>query len=226
FKIPWVDHLKLRLSWGANGNRDIGGYAALARLGSVLGYDGANVESGVFNTTLANPGLRWERTESSNMGLDIGLFQNRVDITIDVYDATTKDLLMNRRLPVITGFENILANLGELGNRGLELSINTVNIRKDNLNWRSSLVFSLNRNKIKELWGDMGEFTLLGERQTGELPDFTNKWFPGKSSDVVWDYDVIGVWQLGEEDAAGAYNMVPGDYKAVDVNNDGKYLQL
>jgi len=226
FNVPWVDRLKLRLSWGANGNRDIGAYSALARLGSVLGYDGSNVESGVFNSTLANPGLRWERTESANIGLDIGLFNNRVDMSIDVYDATTRDLLMNRQLPIITGFENIVANLGELGNRGLELSINTQNVKNENLDWRSSLVFSLNRNKIKELWGDVGEYTLLGKTQTGELPDFTNKWFPGYASDVVWDYDVIGVWQLGEEDAAAVYNMVPGDYKAVDVNDDGKYLQL
>lgn len=226
YKIPWMNQLKLRLSWGENGNRDIGAYTALARLGSVLRYDGSNVQTGVYNTSLANPGLRWERTQSTNIGLDIGLFQNRVNMTVDVYDATTIDLLMNRKLPVITGFSSITTNLGELGNRGLDISINTVNITNRDFEWRSGLIFSMNRNKIKRLWGDMGDYTLLGESHSGELPDFSNKWFPGQAKDVVWDYDVIGIWQLNEESDAAVYGLAPGEYKAVDVNKDGKYVQL
>ncbi|MCE5346637.1 MAG: SusC/RagA family TonB-linked outer membrane protein [Bacteroidales bacterium] len=226
YKISWMNRLKLRLSWGVNGNRDIGIYSAMAKLGSVMGYDGANVLSGVYNTTLANPGLRWERTTSANIGFDIGLFDDRIDLSIDAYDATTKDLLMNRQLPQITGFSSITSNLGELGNRGLEISINTVNIKSQNINWRSGVVFSMNRNKIRELWGNYGNYTLLGNTSYGELPDFTNKWFPGQARDVVWDYDVTGIWQLGEETAASVYKEQPGDWKAVDVNEDGKYLQL
>ena len=226
YKISWMNQLKLRLSWGENGNRDIGAYSALAKLGSVLGYDGSNVQSGVYNTTLANPGLKWERTQSTNIGLDASLLNNRISLTIDAYDKTTTNLLMNRQLPIITGFSSITTNLGELGNRGIEVSISTVNIQNNHFDWRSGLTFSMNRNKIKKLWGDMGDYTLLGKSGSGELPDFTNKWFPGQASDVVWDYDVIGIWQLGEESAASVYGMVPGDYKATDVNNDGKYLQL
>ena len=227
FNISWMNRMKLRLSWGANGNRDIGIYAALARLGSVLGYDGSNVQSGVYNTTLANSGLRWERTESTNIGLDMGLFQNRVDVSIDVYDATTIDLLMDRQLPIITGYNSITANLGELGNRGLELSINTENINNKNFGWRSGFTFSFNKNKIKKLFGDFGDYTLLGKTHTGEeLPDFSNEWFPGQASDVIWNYDVIGVWQLGQESDAAVYGMIPGDYKATDVNKDGKFLEV
>lgn len=226
YNISWMNRLKLRLSWGVNGNRDIGIYAALARMGSVLGYDGSKVLSGVYNTTLANPGLRWERTQSTNIGFDIGLFEDRIDISIDAYKAKTIDLLMNRQLPQITGFSSITSNLGELGNRGLELSVNTVNIKGNNLDWRSNLVFSMNKNEIIKLWGNYGNFTLLGVEKYGELPDFTNKWFPGEARDIVWDYDVTGIWQIGEEEAAAVYGMVPGDYKAVDVNKDGNYTQL
>jgi hypothetical protein len=145
---------------------------------------------------------------------------------MDVYDVTTKDLLMNRKLPVITGFNSITSNLGELGNRGLEFSINTINLQTRTFEWRSNLAFSMNRNKIKKLWGDMGDYTLLGKSHSGELPDFVNQWFPGQASDVVWNYDVTGVWQLGEEQDAAVYGLTPGDYKPADVNKDGKYLQF
>jgi TonB-linked SusC/RagA family outer membrane protein len=227
FNENWlVNRLKLRVSWGVNGNRDIGAYSALAQLGSVLDYDGSNIQVGVQNTTLSNRGLTWERTESVNFGANIGLFENRVDLTADYYIGTTTNLLMNRLLPRITGFRSITSNLGELENRGFELTLNTVNINSNGFKWNTNFVFSVNRNKIKKLFGDTGEYTLLGETRTGELPDFSNHWFPGRSIDVVWDYDVIGVWQMEEEEQADVYNMSPGDFKAVDVNEDGQYTDL
>lgn len=222
FDVEVIDRLKLRTSWGVNGNRDIGIYAALANVGSSLWYDGTNTRVGVYNTTLANPGLRWEKTASLNFGLDISLLHNRVDLTADVYDMTTTDLLMNRILPRVTGFTNITTNLGELGNRGFEMTLNTKNITTAKVNWSSTVVFSLNRNKIKKLFGDIGTYTLLGEEHYGEVPDYTNMWFPGQPIDVVWNYDVTGIWQTGETEAA-TYGLQPGDFKAVDVNGDGKY---
>jgi TonB-dependent starch-binding outer membrane protein SusC len=226
YKIPWMNQLKLRLSWGVNGNRDIGAYSALARLGSVQGYDGSSVESGVYSTTLANPGLRWERTESYNVGLDVGLFKNRINFSVDAYDATTTDLLLNRQLPPITGFSSITSNLGELGNRGIEATLNTINVGNEQISWKSTLVFSMNRNKIKKLWGNIGDYKILGQNRNGELPDYTNQWFPGEARDVIWQYDIIGIWQLDETDAAAVYNLRPGNIKAADVNNDGKYTQV
>lgn len=221
-----VNRLKFRLSYGLNGNRDIGAYSALAQLSSVLDYDGSNVVVGVQNSTLANPNLTWEKTQSLNFGLDFGLFENRVDISADYYIGTTVDLLMNRQLPQITGFNSITANLGELENKGLELSMRTVNITKSDFLWTSDFVFSFNRNKIKSLFGDLGDYTLLGESRSGELPDFSNGWFPGQAVDVVWNYNVLGVWQMEEADAASEYNLSPGDFKGEDVNSDGVYSDL
>jgi TonB-linked SusC/RagA family outer membrane protein len=226
FNIDLINRMKFRLSWGVNGNRDIGMYASLARLGTALWYDGTSQRVGVYNSSLSNPGLRWERTESVNLGLDIGVLEDRIDLTLDYYDMTTTDLLMNRILPTITGFSDITTNLGELGNRGFETTLNTVNISKKDLTWRSSLVFSLNRNKIKHLFGDMGEYTLLGETRFGAVPDYSNEWFPGQAIDVVWDYELLGVWQVDEADEANTYGMRVGDFKAVDVDGDGVYNEL
>jgi TonB-dependent starch-binding outer membrane protein SusC len=225
FKVDQINRMKLRFSWGVNGNRDIGMYAALANTGASLWYDGSNTRVGVYNTTLANPGLRWEKTASLNLGVDIVLLDNRIDLTADVYDMTTTDLLMKRILPRVTGFSSITTNLGELGNRGLDLTLNTKNITNPNFSWRSNFVFSLNRNKIKKLFGDVGPYTLLGEEHYGEVPDYSNQWFPGQPIDVVWDYDVTGIWQTGEQEAA-TYGLQPGDFKAADVNGDGKYVNL
>ncbi len=226
FNVGLIDRMKLRVSWGANGNRDIGIYSALANTGSSLWFDGTSTRVGVYNSTLANTGLRWERTTSLNFGLDISLMKGRIDLSADYYDMTTTDLLMNRVLPRVTGFTSIMANLGELGNKGFEMTLNTINISQRELTWKSNLVFSLNRNKIKKLFGDMGTYTLLNKEREGELPDFTNLWFPGEAIDVVWDYDIIGIYQLDEADDAAVYNLLPGDFKAVDVNDDGKFVNV
>lgn len=226
FKLNFINSMKLRASWGANGNRDIGVYSALARTGSNLWYDGSATRVGVFNSSLANPGLSWEKTTSLNFGVDVGILNNKIDFSADVYDKTTTDLLLNRILPRVTGFSNVTTNLGEVENRGIEMTLNTRNLSRENFAWRSSLVFSLNRNKINSLFGNIGNYTLLGEQRTGDVPDFTNRWFPGYSIDAVWNYKIIGVWQLGEKGEAAKYNMQPGDFKAVDVNGDGKYVDV
>lgn len=217
--------MKLRLSWGINGNRDIGIYSALSSLSSNYYYDGSSSVVGVTSTKLANPNLVWEKTQAYNLGLDFGLLKNRINISTDFYISKTNDLLMSRRLPVITGLEDMTVNLGELSNQGFEMTLNSVNINKTNFTWKSTLVFSLNRNKIIELYGDDGDYVLLGKTNTGELPDYINKWFPGSSIDVVWDYKVTGVWQLDEAAEAEEVGLEPGDYKVVDVNGDGLYTE-
>jgi TonB-dependent starch-binding outer membrane protein SusC len=224
FKNDVVNRLKLRLSWGQNGNRDIGIYSALAQLGSNMYSTGSQIVMGTYTNSLSNPELRWERTATINTGLDIGLFDDRIGLTVDYYNMTTNDLLMNRQLPQITGFSSITANLGELGNKGFEMTLNTVNVKKSKFIWRSNLVFSLNRNKIIELFGDTEQVDLGGGKiVTRPVPDYTNGWFPGQAIDVVWDYKTTGIWQLDEAAEADVYKQKPGYYKALDVNGDGNY---
>lgn len=211
---------------GVNGNRDIGAYSALAQLLSAMYYDGTNVQVGVYNTSLANPNLVWEKTKSINIGMDLSLLKNRIDLSMEYYDMTTTDLLMKRLLPEITGFKDITTNLGLLGNKGFEMTINTINTEQTNFSWRSGLVFSFNRNKIKRLFGDYKEETVDGKTVSKELPDYSNEWFPGQAIDRVWNYNVTGIWQTAEKDAAAVYKLQPGDFKAVDVDGNGKYEAL
>ncbi|MEX2641386.1 MAG: SusC/RagA family TonB-linked outer membrane protein [Balneolales bacterium] len=226
YNIDLVNSLKLRLSWGVNGNRDIGAYAALSQLGSNLYYDGTNVLTGIHTSTLSNSGLMWEETESFNIGLDIGILENRIDLNLDYYDMTTSNLLVNRALPILTGFSNVTTNIGELGNKGFEMTLRTSNVTSPSFNWSSALNFSLNRNEIKSLFGETGTYTLQGEEFEGEVPSYENNWFPGRAIDAVWDYDMIGIWQEEEAEEAAEYGMSPGDIKARDFNDDGTYEAL
>lgn len=223
FNLPNVYQLKLRTSWGQNGNREIGAYAALAQLKSILHYNGSSTQVGVYNSTLPNDDLKWEKTEAFNIGVDLGLFDNRVDLTADFYVMNTFDLLMERMLPEITGFEKVMTNLGQIRNKGMEFTLNTVNIDRKNFRWTSSLVYSANRNKIIKLFGDYQKIEIDGKTIEREVPDYTNKWFPGHAIDHIWDYEIAGVWQTNEKDEAAKYRLEPGDWKAVDQDKNEKY---
>ncbi|TLV03940.1 SusC/RagA family TonB-linked outer membrane protein [Dyadobacter luticola] len=221
FKSNLFNQLKLRTSWGRNGNRDIGPYASFSQLGAIQYYNGTSTAVGVYTSSLANPGLSWEETQSLNFGTDISLLGSRVNVTVDYYQAETRKLLVNRSLPTVTGFKQVTTNIGSLSNRGLEMTVSTVNVRKPNLTWNSALNFSFNRNKIQRLFGNTGSYTLQGQSQSGEIPDYTNKWFPGKSIDAVWDYDVKGIWQTEEAEQAKKLGLSPGDYKVADLDGNG-----
>ncbi len=222
FKLDFVNQLKLRVSWGRNGNRDIGPYASFAQMKSVQYYDGSNTKVGVYTSMLSNPGLSWEETESLNFGADITLFANRVNLTLDYYDAQTNRLLVERSLPTITGFENVTTNIGSLANQGFEMTLSSANVSRPNFGWKSTLNFSFNRNKISSLFGETGTYTLEGKSHTGEVPDFSNQWFIGKPLDVVWDYRMLGIWQQEEAEEAALYGLMPGDYKVESL--DGNYI--
>jgi len=221
-----IDQLKMRLSWGINGNRDIGPYSSFAQVESRQYYNGSQVQMGVFTSTLSNPGLSWEETESYNLGFDIGILANRINLTLDYYDMSTTNLLVNRSLPRVTGFENVTTNIGELANQGFEATVGAVNINRPNFTWRSNFNYSLNRNKIKSLFGDFGEYTLQGQTISGEIPDFENEWFIGQPIDVVWNYNILGTWQENELSEAAEYNLREGDIKAEDVDGNNAYEAL
>lgn len=134
-----------------------------------------------------------------------------------MYISNTKDLLMTRTVPIMNGYKKIWDNIGETQNKGIELTLNTVNIRKSNFTWNTDLSFFLNRDKIVELRGDGKD-------------DVNNKWFIGKPLSVYYDYKVVGLWQDGDEftftDAEGNTKVhqtgaQPGDAKLYDADGDG-----
>jgi len=227
-KVPWLNYGKLRLSWGANGNRDIGIYDALSSLtNGMISYVDATTgevyqESYLNASNMGNQSLKWEKTNSLNLGLDLTLFDEAISTNIDVYTMTTKDLLVDRSLPSVTGYSSVASNLGEIQNKGFEITINTRNVNTPDFKWKTSFNFSLNRNKIKSLYGNMEDIyddngNVIGQK---ESDDISNGWFIGHAIDAIWGYKVTGVWQSGEEEEAAKYNLEPGDFKLEDVNGD------
>ncbi len=218
FKADALDFLKLRLSWGENGNREIGRYAALSQLQAdknLIVDASGNVQTvgTLENTTMENPSLQWERTKAWNVGLDFSILEGIVDGSIDAYHMITNDLLVERALPDILGFTSVLTNLGELQNRGIELSVQSRNLTTPTLAWSSSFNFSLNRNKLNKLYGDLDE-------QGNELDDFENEWFIGHAIDQLWGQKVLGIWQSDQVEEADLYGVRPGDFRILDKNND------
>jgi TonB-linked SusC/RagA family outer membrane protein len=227
-----LNYGKLRLSWGENGNRDFGSgrdqYQALSDLTSgphpYIDQNGnLYISSQLWVNRMANKGLKWERTEAYNFGLDFSLFNDLVSGSVDAYVSETNDLLVLRSLPTILGFDNVMANIGKVGNKGLEVSLSSTPVHGRNFSWNTSANFSLNRRKIKTLYGEIvnvldNEGNIIGQK---EADDIGNSWFIGQDPDRIWDYVRDGVWQLGEEAEAAKYGCQPGDFKYLDLNDDG-----
>ncbi|MEN9686720.1 MAG: hypothetical protein RLZZ28_2506 [Bacteroidota bacterium] len=226
----WLDYAKLRLSYGENGNRQIGRYAALSNLSSGT-YNFITTGGAVYNTayvagtSLANPALKWERNSSINYGLDYSILKGRITGSFDYYTRTTKDLLVNRSLPTVTGFTSILANLGEVENRGFEFTVSTVNMRKTNFTWNTTFSIWSNKNKIVHLYGLTPDIDPATGKTTGysEKDDINNNWYIGHSITAIYDYPVQGVWQTADVALAKSYGFQPGDMRLTDGNGDGKY---
>lgn len=226
----WLNYGKLRVSYGLNGNRDIGRYVALAILETgkylhVLSNGNIEQVSQLYVNNMQNKLLKWETTKALNLGLDFAILNNRIEGTFEVYKSSTRDLLVRRALPDITGFDFVYDNLGRVDNRGIEINLKSKNIDNPNFTWNTTINFSLNRNKIVSLYGIQVDVkdaagNVVGRR---EPDDKVNRWFIGQPLDVIWDQRALGIWQSHEYDQAREYGVYPGDFKIKDVNNDKKY---
>jgi TonB-linked SusC/RagA family outer membrane protein len=204
-----VNDLKLRLSWGKSGNAAIDPYATLGGLGLSSYAFGTSAAFGYSPSIIRNPNLTWETTGTWNLGLDFGLLRNRISGTLDVYKSNTKDLLLPSLLPTHTGYQDILENIGQVENKGIELSITSQNIAGKSFNWSTDWTFTLNREKIVAL-------------NSGVTRNEASSWFVGEPTKVFYNYKKIGIWQLGEEEAAKNFgNNKPGDVKVADTNGNG-----
>ncbi|WP_339877976.1 SusC/RagA family TonB-linked outer membrane protein [uncultured Algoriphagus sp.] len=219
--FDWLDFGKMRFSWGSNGNRDIGRYVAISDLSTgKYFYERPSGELYLVNqlyvNRMENKNLQWERTESFNLGIDFSLLKTRLSGTIELYKMSTRDLLVQRSLPDFLGFSFVWDNLGQVDNKGFELTLNSTNFERNNFTWRSTANFQLNRNEIVSLYGDLDE-------NGQELDDPGNGWFIGHAIDQIWNYKTQGIWQSDEADEAALYGVKPGDYKIEDVDGDGKF---
>lgn len=240
WQLNWWNNGKLRLSWGKNGNRSLGDpYVSLANLGSGQGATMTYLDKNGNPVTemkylmmdrLANPNLQWEKTTAWNVGLDLGFFDYRLNATIDFYHKKTTDMIMSMRLPGFSGFSNITTNLGQVDNTGIELAVTSTNIRMRDFEWQTSVGFSYNKNRIRHIKYEMEDIldengNVIGQR---EMNDTGNNWFIDKPIGEMWDYEMIGIWQVNEAEEAARYGQRPGDPKVANhyteddiVNPDG-----
>lgn len=206
-----VSELKLRLSAGKLGNQNIGDYAYAATIGQGGEWAdyvfGGNLATGSVQNTIANPNLTWEKANQFDIGIDFGFFKNRIAGTLDAYYKKTTDLLWLVPLPIESGFDNSLTNIGQIDNKGIELSLTTVNISTRDFSWTTAGNISYNQNKIAELYG-------------GKL-DVNKSLFVGQPINLFYTLKSDGIWQTSEAAQAAQYNAQPGDRKVVDVNKDG-----
>jgi len=213
--VGFVNNLKLRASYGKTGNEAISINGTQTTAGSNrFPFNGVST-IGVLASNLGNANLTWETTKGVNVGVDFTLLSNRISGSIDAYKNTTEDLLLRRNIPIVTGYGNILDNLGKTSNKGIEITLNTVNIKTTDFRWESTINFSSYSNKIVSLYGTL-------DAQGNEVSDVGNRWFIGQPVRVIYDYTMVGVWQEGEDASSVDPAAQPGHLKFKDINGDKK----
>jgi TonB-linked SusC/RagA family outer membrane protein len=214
-KAGWVDDLKLRVGAGVTGNSAVQPYSTQGAITSLFyPFLSTNAAGSIPNTILANKDLGWEKTTQYNIGVDFQLFRSRVMGSVDVYTSTTNDLLLSRSIPTVTGFTSTLDNIGETANKGVDISLTTVNVRQKDISWTTTLTAAYQKDHIVKL-------------SNGTQPDINNGWFPGQPLSVIYGYKAIGLWQTGDKTAMQAFNangnaFTAGSIRIQDVNGDNK----
>lgn len=216
-----ISNMKLRVSYGSTGNDSVGPYSTSANISGTTYYMfGNDLANGNVPGSLGNSSLGWETTSEYNVGLDLGLFNNRISASLEYYNRLTTDLIMNKLIATHTGYSSVPANVGSSRNKGFELTLNTNNIKTKEFNWSTNFTLAYNKNMIVDLAykEDLGKYSPQLEGMQG---DYSNKWFIGQPIKINWIYEEIGVWQENETEEAAKYGQTPGQWKVRDFNNDG-----
>lgn len=213
-----VDELKLRASYGVAGNNLIGNYASLRLLGISRTVSNGNIVPGITPSTLGNDLLNWEKSYQVDLGIDLSLFNSRITFTADAYRSHKKDLLLTVGLPASTGFSSSVQNIGELENKGIELTLNTINVQGTAFRWSSDVNFSINRNKVLAL-NTTNAMINTSDFQVAQVG------YPISSFRLL---NILGVFQNPEEVSANPVqhpSTQPGDYRFEDADGNGRITQ-
>lgn len=236
--LPFITDAKVRIGYGATGNNRVGDFSYLSSMNFVnnnYSFGDATPSVGAIANALGNGDLKWETTRQTNLGIDLSLFNNRVSLTADVYSKTTSDLLLNASMPITTGYTTAFKNIGKVSNKGLELTLNTVNITGRRFSWSSSFNISFNRNKVVAL-------TQNQEALTTTLNSVTTPYYIAKvGQPIAMFYGVVfdGLYQFDDfnmtsdgtyvlkddkpssSTASNRNSIKPGYMKFRDLNHDG-----
>jgi TonB-linked SusC/RagA family outer membrane protein len=219
-----LSNLKLKVSWGQNGNQGLGPYATLSQ---VLNSSAANaryefsnsqgtIQYGLVQSSLGNSSLGWEKTAATNFGFESGWLGNRLFVDLDIYMTKTTDQIFQRTIPIMTGFKDQLSSLGQVNNTGVELTVRSVNMQRKDLSWNSELTFWKNNNKLKHLYRE-------DKNNDGrEDDDIANSYFVGKSLNAIYGFQQDGIVQTKDNDYITMTGAAPGAPKYVDRTGDGK----
>ena len=231
--LTWINQLKMRLGVGTTGSAAVSPYATKGPLVSLYyPYGGTSIAGYVPSeslivggmTAMANQLLSWEKTTQYNLGIDYSILGGRISGVVDVYTSRTTDLLLQMNIPALTGFSSTFANVGETKNKGIDITINTVNVKTGNFTWETNLNVAYQKEDIVSL-------------ANGKSDDISNLWFIGQSVGVIYDYQSTGLWKEadavemakfnanGEKFQVGGVRVkdLNGDYK-IDSNNDRKII--
>ena len=193
-----VNEFRWRAGYGITGNDGIPDFAYLSLFGGGANYGG---QPGIYPRGIANPDLKWETTYQFNLGFDMGLFNDRVEFSFDYYNNQTKDLLFSRPITFTSGYGSITSNIGELENKGVELTLSTLNIESGNFTWTTSFNISRNRNKILSLYND---------QPLDNLGRGSNSVRVGEPLGIFYGHKSLGV------------DPSTGDIVFADINGDGQ----
>jgi TonB-linked SusC/RagA family outer membrane protein len=212
----WLNYLKIRGSYGQTGKRGVGRYETQAKVSAspeIVFGDGASATTTQWITTLGNNELGWETTTGLNIGTDFSIFNSRLHGNIEYYNNSTKDILYDIQIPYMTGFSSVSTNIGEVANHGLEFTLNGNIIKTKDFSWQASVNFSRNRNEIVSILGQDND----GDGVEDDLVN--NTLFIGKPTDVYYDYEITGMWQLADRDAGTLPSgFFPGTHKLADLS--------
>ena len=218
--LNFVDNLKLRASYGVTGNYGISVYGTQSNINAAtnMGFGDVQAPYYQFGQRIANPALEWEKTATTNIGLDFGLLKNKITGTIDVYHAKTTGVLFDRGLPFTAGVTSIFQNIGETSNKGIEMALTGRIVQRSSFSWDATATFTSNKEKIEKLIDGRNILsTQSSENQSLLL---------GQPLTSFYSFRKLGIWQTSEAGEAaklsfGGTPFVPGDIKLADLNGDG-----
>lgn len=218
--MTWLSNGKIRLGWGQTGNSNIGSY----KWGASMSVMETGLGTSYRPANLKNLDIKWETQEQWNLGFDLGFWNNRINLTVDLYKKTSEDMLMQLNLPSIMGtsgnessaLDAPYGNYGDIENKGIEIALNLRPFSSKNFEWTSDINISINRNKLKSL---SGSTALVGY---GQWSDVVSRTEPGQSLYGFYGYVVEGIYQDFEDILNSPVNTLVSNNPIID-NGDGTY---
>ena len=220
--LPVLSNLKLRGSWGLTGSQGVNAYSTFSSYSNrIASFTNSTFLNGIVLGNIGNPDLKWETTEQKDIGIDIGLFDGRFNLTADYFVKDTRDLLLNETLPLYLGGNAITRNIGAVQNKGWEFSIEGAVINTSAFKWNSWFNVSFIRNRVTNIGAGKKMIFDNSDRKIGSgmspQPEFVI--MPGQSLGAIWGLTYLGTWKPGDEKAT-AYGAKAGDARYLDVKAD------